>query len=121
MKQHELPMHNVKYKEQSSFSISTTLPRPPEECRIVSVFPQIHGKLDISPGMAAQHKRNVLKKSHPLYPLQQLQFPVQYECSRYSSIIPFKQAINLTPAQSQCTTLMCTLADRQTLKKVTVK
>lgn len=55
-------MGKVKYKKQSWFSISITLPQPPEECHIVSAFPQIHGKLDISPGKAAQHKRNALKK-----------------------------------------------------------
>lgn len=50
-------MAEVKYKKQSSFSVSITLPRPPEEYRTVSAFPQIHGKLDISPGKAAQQKK----------------------------------------------------------------
>lgn len=50
-------MAEVKYKKQSSFSISITLPQPPEEYHIVSAFPQIHGKLDISPGTAAQQKK----------------------------------------------------------------
>lgn len=56
----------VKHIKQRSFNISITLPRPPEECRIESAFPQTHGKLDRSTGKAAQHKRNALKKSYPL-------------------------------------------------------
>lgn len=62
-------MAKMKYKKQTSSSISTTLPRPPEECHIVSAFPQIRGKLDISPGKAAQQKRNALKTPQPLFPL----------------------------------------------------
>lgn len=46
-----------------SFSTSIALPQPPEECHTVSAFPQTHGKLDISPGKAAQHKRQKKTKS----------------------------------------------------------
>lgn len=56
-------------EKKGSFSISITLPQPPEECRIAPAFPQIHGKLDISPGMAAEHKRNALKRITSITPI----------------------------------------------------
>lgn len=71
-----------------SFSTSIALPQPPEECHTVSAFPQTHGKLDRSPGKAAQHKR---QKKNKIRCLQRHQFPVEYKCFRYSNIIPLSK------------------------------
>lgn len=64
-------INHLWYSVYYSYSISATLPQPPGECHTGSAFPQTRGKLDRSPGKAAQHKRNVMRKSHPLHPLQQ--------------------------------------------------